>query len=54
LPQQDDQQGVQDRQGSLFFIVVQAFFGAVMGVLTVFGEWESTARACGYVHMVTS
>ncbi|KXZ56662.1 hypothetical protein GPECTOR_1g597 [Gonium pectorale] len=33
----DDQRGVQDRQGSLFFLVVQGMFGSVMGVLTVFG-----------------
>jgi hypothetical protein len=33
----DDSQGVQDRQGSLFFLVVQGLFGSVMGMLTVFG-----------------
>jgi len=32
-----DARGVQDRQGSLFFIIVQTMFGSVMGVLTVFG-----------------
>ncbi|KAJ9505495.1 hypothetical protein QJQ45_028204, partial [Haematococcus lacustris] len=33
----NDAKSVQDRQGSLFFIVVQALFGSLMGVLTVFG-----------------
>lgn len=33
----DDEQSIQDRQGSLFFIIVQMYFGAVMGTLTVFG-----------------
>lgn len=33
----DDLRGVQDRQGSLFFLVVQGLFGSVMPVLTVFG-----------------
>ncbi|KAL6756149.1 ABC-2 type transporter-domain-containing protein [Haematococcus lacustris] len=33
----NDAKSVQDRQGSLFFIVVQAFFGSLMGALTVFG-----------------
>lgn len=33
----DNLAGVQDRTGSLFFVVVQAVFGAVMGTLTVFG-----------------
>eukprot|EP00456_Euglypha_rotunda_P052471 TRINITY_DN4227_c1_g1_i14.p1 TRINITY_DN4227_c1_g1~~TRINITY_DN4227_c1_g1_i14.p1 ORF type:complete len:719 (+),score=105.36 TRINITY_DN4227_c1_g1_i14:239-2158(+) len=34
----DDQRGVQNRQGSLFFVVVQGVFGATMGVLTVFAN----------------
>ncbi|KAG2499376.1 hypothetical protein HYH03_002951 [Edaphochlamys debaryana] len=33
----DDLTGVQDRLGSLFFLIVQGMFGSVMGVLTVFG-----------------
>ncbi len=33
----DDQTSIQDRQGSLFFIAVQSFFGATFGVMTVFG-----------------
>lgn len=33
----NDFASVQDRLGSLFFLVVQGFFGALMGVLTVFG-----------------
>lgn len=33
----NDLVGVQDRQGSLFFLVVQALFGSVMGALTTFG-----------------
>ncbi|PNW85044.1 hypothetical protein CHLRE_03g169300v5 [Chlamydomonas reinhardtii] len=34
----DDLAGVQDRQGSLFFLVVEGLFGSVMGILTVFGS----------------
>lgn len=48
-----DLRGVQDRQGSLFFLVVQGLFGSVMGTLTVFGaekavfEREYSSRLYG-------
>ena len=34
----DDLKGVQNREGSLFFLMVQGLFGAVMGIITIFGE----------------
>lgn len=40
----DDLRGVQDRQGSLFFLVVQGMFGSVMTVLTVFGAEKAVFK----------